>query len=198
MSDERTGAIAALRRHLETRGVDGLLPPLVEAWDEFLGGDAQAMAGHKLQRLEEPRWEPPHLSFLVERHGATVMGSSRAELQRWVVNLETRTASIDESYRRHRQLTKMNPRMDVRPLAQEVAACIAARAYDPRLRWRDADVVHPVLARVIPEQAGVPKQTLQGRRRRFLAALHEELSALGWEPTLENPSHFRYRDSARS
>jgi hypothetical protein len=37
------------------------------------------MTGQKLLgRMEEVVWEPPILSFTVERHGGTVQGSSRA------------------------------------------------------------------------------------------------------------------------
>src|SRR5690348_6585826 len=49
-------------------------------WHEFQGGDG-GMTGEKLLgRMEEVFWEPPVLSFIVERHGRTVMGSSRATL----------------------------------------------------------------------------------------------------------------------
>ena len=54
------------------------------------------MAGHKLiGRMENVEWHPPILTFLIERHGGTVLGSARAELQRWTVDLDRRTATCE-------------------------------------------------------------------------------------------------------
>jgi hypothetical protein len=45
-----------------------------------------------VSRAEELSWNPPILSFTIERHGATARGSSRAELHEWTVNLHEGTA----------------------------------------------------------------------------------------------------------
>jgi hypothetical protein len=59
---------------------------LAEVWDD-LGGDNGGMAGIKLiRRMEQVEWHRPILIFLIERHGGTVLSSTRAELQRmkWI------------------------------------------------------------------------------------------------------------------
>ena len=68
---------------------------LAEVWDD-LGGDNGGMAGHKLiRRMERVEWHRPILTFLIERHGGTVLGSTRAELQRWSVDLDRGTATCE-------------------------------------------------------------------------------------------------------
>jgi hypothetical protein len=37
-------------------------------------------------------WDPPVLSFTIERHSAMGMASTRAELQRWLVDIDRKTA----------------------------------------------------------------------------------------------------------
>src|SRR4051794_5739582 len=74
--------------------LEGLLEP---CWHAFVGSDNGGMEGRKLLgRMEDGAWDPPLLTFTVERHGATVLGSTRAELQKWTVDLEKRTASLVE------------------------------------------------------------------------------------------------------
>jgi hypothetical protein len=58
-------------------------------WKRLPGSYATEMAEWKLDRMENPRWEPPIFRFEIERHGAASLGSSRAEIQTWAVNLET-------------------------------------------------------------------------------------------------------------
>lgn len=72
-----------------------LVRHLRASWDALRGSNQSAMATWKLSRLESPRWEPPLLSFAVERHGAIVGGgSTRAEMQHWVVDPRSGTARI--------------------------------------------------------------------------------------------------------
>lgn len=57
---------------------------LYSSWDEFSGSDAEGTTGYKVQgRMEKIAWEPPILSFQIERHGGTVLGSTRADLHTW-------------------------------------------------------------------------------------------------------------------
>ena len=58
------------------------------------------MRPDKLWRMETPEWKPPLLEFWIERHGSCVMGSTRAELQKWSKDLDQLTASITGSRRR--------------------------------------------------------------------------------------------------
>ena len=110
---------------------------LAEVWDD-LGGDNGGMAGHKLiGRMEHVEWHPPVLTFVIERHGGTVLGSTRAELQRWSVDLDRQTATCECTG--HRQLSPMARRVDVGSIADEVARKITSGEADDRLtlarRW---------------------------------------------------------------
>src|SRR5262245_9543483 len=88
-----------------------LEPLLAACWDEFTGDDG-GMEGHKLLgRMEDVTWEPPVLSFTVERHGRTVAGSSRADLQGWAVNVEKQTIFCEPLG--HPQVRPMQPRLKV-------------------------------------------------------------------------------------
>jgi hypothetical protein len=151
---------------------------LADTWDEFQAGGG--MKAHKLLgRMEDVLWEPPLLTFTIERHGATMLGSSRATLQEWAVDLDTETATFAET--RYRQLRPMSPRLDVRPLAEEVASLILGRAEDDRIHRYEDGRVRVRVGKILPEGSAV-KQTLAARRKRFRAALVERLAAEGWRP----------------
>src|SRR5262249_22158252 len=60
---------------------------LADCWHDFEGADETSMKDLKLTHAEDLSWRPPVLSFTIERHGATVLGSTRAELYQWTVNL---------------------------------------------------------------------------------------------------------------
>ena len=150
---------------------------LAEVWDD-LGGDNGGMAGHKLiRRMARFEWHRPILTFLIERHGGTVLGSTRAELQRWSVDLDRQTATCERTG--HRQLSPMARRVDVGPIADEVAGRIVVGKSDDRLSWLGDGRVRVVMARIFPERSGY-KRTVQGRRRRLREALIERLGLRGW------------------
>lgn len=150
---------------------------LADCWHE-LAGDHGGMEGRKLLgRMEDVAWNPPLLTFTIERHGATVLGSTRATLQEWTVDLEKWTAYCVEA--RSRQVRPIQPRLDVRPLAEEIASLIVSRKEDDRLRWYEDGRVRVLIGKVLPEGSAV-KQTLAGRRSRFWTALAERLEGEGW------------------
>jgi hypothetical protein len=108
---------------------------LATCWHEF-SGDHGGMEGRKLLgRMERVEWNPPILSFNIERHGGTVLGSSRAELQQWTLDIDRRTAACEAVS--HGQLRPMQRRLDVVPLAEGVARLILDRRGDERLKWND-------------------------------------------------------------
>jgi hypothetical protein len=155
--------------------LEGLLG---QCWDEFDGGEAEGMSGSKLcGRMRNVRWDPPRLSFEIERHGGTVLGSSRAERHHWNLDLVSRTAVYSRVG--HRQLRPMAARLDVGPLAAETAACILRRAQDGRLRWRPDGSVQVQIGVILPEMSAA-RQTLAGRRRRFWATLDDLLAQAEW------------------
>jgi hypothetical protein len=129
--EEMTG-LDRLRAHLATTqpgelaDTSDLERPLAASWDEFTG-DHGGMEGYKLLgRIENVTWQPPKVAFTVERHGGTVMGSTRAELQHWEVNVELKTAVIVKCG--HRQLKPMAERVYIKPLVESILAAIAAEA----------------------------------------------------------------------
>jgi hypothetical protein len=156
---------------------------LERCWHLFAGSDLKAMGDHKLRRMEGPLWYPPCLSFEIERHRGTCMGSSRAEVQSWKVNLDTGTAECDKAG--HRQLRKTHPKLEVEPIADDLIGLIVAGRSDARLKWLEAGRrVRILIGKVVPEtdDRGRPlaKDTVAGRRRRMARALEARLRVVGW------------------
>ena len=150
---------------------------LAACWDD-LGGDVGGMKPEKLHnRMEEVEWNPPILTFQIERHGGAVMGSSRAEMQHWEVDIDRQVCLLN--YVGRRQLRPMQPRLNVTPLTEEIARLIEAREQDDRLKWYDDGRVRVLIGEILPETSAV-KETLANRRKRFWAALDDCLR-LGWE-----------------
>ncbi|MCO5102282.1 MAG: hypothetical protein M9885_15565 [Burkholderiaceae bacterium] len=163
---------------------------LAKCWDRFSGSNAEGMNADKLLgRIERPSWDPPSLSFEIERHGGTVMGSSRAELHSWQIDLVEMSASL--SVTGHLQLKSMAPRLDVKALARDVAAAIRIGQPDPRLKWLTGNDVRVLIGEIIPAGSAV-QQTLAGRRKRFWTALDEEVR--GWQ----HEERGRYRKKKES
>jgi hypothetical protein len=130
-----------------------------------------------LCRMENVKWDPPFLSFEIERHGGTVLGSSRAEIQRWTIDLDRCTADCRGGS--YRQIHKRNPPLDVGRIASEIAASIGAGKPDARWRFDRQGRIHVIAGIAIP--ADGPRQTLIGRRKRFRQALCRSLEAIGFK-----------------
>jgi hypothetical protein len=116
----REHPVNGLRRFLdsvgpgEVRDISALKKFLAPCWLCFSGNNVQKMSAGKLRRLERPKWRPPVLEFLIERHGRVAMGATRAELHLWRVNLEQRTAECNAGYG-YRELVKHEVPMHVKP-----------------------------------------------------------------------------------
>jgi hypothetical protein len=67
----------------------------------------------------------PVLSFRIERHGAMGVGSTRAELQNWRVDLDRKTAQCERS-RSYRQALPRAEVVRIEPIARELADSIIA------------------------------------------------------------------------
>ena len=175
--------MSRLRSFLESlkRGpvqIEELLDHLRSAWHLFEGAELSGMEAWKLDPMENPRWKPPRLSFTIERHGGAKLGSSRAELQHWKVDISERSAVISRTG--HRQLRPRDPPLKVEPLAKSVVEAVSAGRDDPRLKWsEDRFTVTIIAGKVIPDDG--PKETVKGRRRRFREALMAEMLGSGWE-----------------
>jgi hypothetical protein len=181
--EQHRSPIQALRDYLVSTSVGAVDEPtelatlLADCWDAFEGSRDEGMAPYKLRgRMERVVWEPPVLRFQIERHGGTALGSTRAERHEWQLNLDSRTATcVSVGYR---QIRPMAPRLDIRSLADEVVRLILMRAADTRLKWRADGSVQVLLGKVLPQEGF--KRTLEGRNKRFHAALDERMEAAGW------------------
>ena len=149
---------------------------LASFWDAIPGALSTSMAARKLSRAENWRWEPPIVSFVIERHGGTVQGSKLAELQSWFFDVERFVAGWGAAG--SRRLQAFSPKLDLSALAAELIALVDKQAGDPRLTWKGIGCVRINVSVVIPDDAA--KQTTQGRRKRFRSALIPLMAAAGW------------------
>jgi hypothetical protein len=157
---------------------------LSECWDEFDGSNEERMEGNKLHgRMKDVSWSHPIISFVIERHGGTVQGSTRAENQEWEVNVEKKKAVCKKG--RFTQVTPPQPILDARPIAEEITQLILNRQEDERLKWNQDGSVRLLIGKIIPEGSAA-KQTVSGRRRRFREAVDELLMNAGWQKIRTN------------
>src|SRR5437773_808275 len=88
---------------------------LAACWHEF-GGDDGGMEGYKLlNRMEAVTWNSPILTFRIDRHGETVLGSTRARRDEWKVDLKLLTTKVKTVGRP--QVRPRQQRLDVKPAA---------------------------------------------------------------------------------
>ena len=185
-------SIEALRSYLISQPVgkleseEQLQNLLIRAWDELDGGADGGMQSHKLKnRIENPTWQPPILSFRIERHGGTVNGSIFAEVQLWEIDCERGTASYDQFKSRRRQVGRRRAGLKVAPLAIEIAKLIKAGTADARLKWISPTEAKVIISTIIPDNCC--EATLSGRRKRFYEALQTELADTGWDKRPNSP-----------
>lgn len=152
---------------------------LSACWKEFDGSNEEQMAGYKLLgRMINVFWNPPVLSFIIERHGGTFLGSTRAERHLWKINIEQKTASCYKVG--YRQVLPRQPRLDVHPIAEEIMQLIVNCQEDERLKWRKDGSVCIKIGKIFPEGSDF-KQTLASRRKRFQEMVDDLLSKAGWQ-----------------
>jgi hypothetical protein len=159
---------------------------VVASWDEFSGSGDTSMASDKILRdagPEEVTWSPPYFSFVIDRHGGTVLGSTRADRQRWTLNLETQTA--DQMRIGHRQLRPNAQKLDVKLLADEVCTVVregpgsASRLVSSGVVvWKNAAELTVFHGKIV---GGEYERTVRGRRKRFRADLKTKMGVIGWE-----------------
>ena len=99
--------------NLERAGVDGVCGLLREAWPDLKGSDQEGMAPYKLteDRIEQPAWEPPVLTFVIERHGGTAQGPCGPICRHGSLDLVP--VQRKPAHQGRRQLRPMSPRLDV-------------------------------------------------------------------------------------
>jgi hypothetical protein len=153
-------------------------------WATLDGGNASSMRAYKLARIESATWNPPYLEFSIERHGQTVMGSSKETVHRWSVNVEKGTAGIIGEKRR--QLYAMDNRLDVKLIAESLADAIVHSKEDERIAFGKDGVVRLKMSEIIPE---TNKQTTAARRATLRDHLSEVLAPHGWKELRPDAYH---------
>ena len=171
------GLNTGLLNDIDTSRVEGFL---AEHWDQLVKDVDGGMQVFKVvDRTEKMEWQPPVLSFKIERHGRTVLGSSRAELQHWQLDTAACVATFNgDSYRQKRP---KNPILDIESIAREIAPLILERREDDRLQWTRNGKVKILWARILGRQS-VPKETLEGWRKRLRKAVLRLIEPQDWVP----------------
>ncbi len=153
---------------------------LMACWDEFDGSDQESMEAHKLARMEQVRWAPPILGFVIERHGGTVMGSTRAELQFWAVDLERSEARAGSGgYRQLHPRQRPMTRRKMTELVSEIVDLVEKQRKDDRVQYHEDGSVRVLVSNVIADEG--PKETVRGRRKRFRKILEELFAEHGYK-----------------
>ena len=115
----------------------------------------------------------------IERHGRTAQGSSRAELQHWQLDTAACVATFNgDSYRQKRP---KNPILDIESIAREIAPLILELREDDRLTMTRNGKVKILWARILGRQS-VPKETLEGWRKRLRKAVLRLIEPQDWVP----------------
>ncbi len=154
---------------------------LMSCWEEFIGSEDSKMEAYKLERMEDPEWEPPILSFTIERHGGAVRGSTRAEKQAWVLDLNERRASnYSVGYK---QIKKRAKSWQAKPVGEELAQKIINGDVDSRLEWlgEGKNKVKVLTPSFVPDYYNGPKETTRGRITRFYNVMGNILCPKGWQ-----------------
>jgi len=116
---------------------------------------------------------------MIERHGGLRLGSSRADLHSWVLNVDQKTAEVTQAGTK--QVRPRQPNMDVHPIAQAIVHLILGHHKDERLQWFPDGHVRILIEKILPELSA-SQQTLKERRKRFRKAIEAPLREAGWEP----------------
>lgn len=157
---------------------------LAEAWPSLRGSRTGGMQPHKIRgRTEDLGWNPPLLTFKIERHGGTVNGSTRAEMQHWCVDVAAHTAEIVSTSRR--QLHAMAKRVNVKGPAAVIAEAILNGQESASLKRYPDGRVKVLISALLPHGDDF-KQTVAGRRKRFRAALEALIKDKGWSEVSTN------------
>jgi hypothetical protein len=167
---------------------------LEDCWHELEGAEVSKMEDRKLLRDDGPQemtWSPPKLSFIIERHGGMVQGSTRAEKQKWNLDIEKKT--VYQSIVGFRQVHPRASTLNVKLIAEEVCKAVQEGPHSKseltvsgKLVWKGDGHLVIKHGKIIPNEGF--QQTIAGRRKRFRTDLQRELDALGWKLMKTGPS----------
>lgn len=192
-SDQCHESVASLIGHLEVLSPGPITDTLTlekllaDIWDLLDGSSEGGMSWYKLiGRIKDPIWYMPHLRFTIERHGAVAQGSSRAELQHWVVNPYDQVAQIDSfSTQQLNEMSKSLTKPELTAMALLVKNAIVGCKQVDFLDWLSKTKFRIAVSELIPT---TNKQTTAGRRKRLRISIKDELQPLGWNET--SPNHW--------
>jgi len=112
----------------------GLIDVLKQAWPHLQGSEINSTEAYKLDRMEQPIWQPPVLTFTLERHGAIVAGGSkRAELHKWVINVEKGTADCSKAGARN--LLPNDKAFPFASTVEELIGIVCECRQHPWIKW---------------------------------------------------------------
>jgi hypothetical protein len=150
---------------------------LADSWAHLDGSSASHMTGKKLwNRMENVHWQPPILSFAVERHVAPA--SSQAVLQHWMVDFHNNTAAITKT--EERTLHRLSLRVSVEEAGDEIARAIIEGSNDDRLEWDEDGTACVVASWVVPKESAF-WHTLGTRRMKLSNYIGHVLADHGWK-----------------
>jgi hypothetical protein len=108
----------------------------------------------------------------------------------WALDLAAEAARLVAADREPLAQPRIQPRLDVRPIAAELATAILRRRRDPRLSWSSGGRVRVVTRVALPASGN---RTLHDRRTNLRAALMQRLSRKGWRAAsmgwIDPPGH---------
>lgn len=169
-----------------------VLAILAKHWPHLPGSSKTAMSAEKLGRIENINWQPPALYFEIERHGAQQFGSTRATMIGWTSNIQACTlVCFPIGYR---QTEPRAAALYVAPIVESVLASVRSGPFSNQgsdaVAWKGENEFRIIIGQLFSGE-GMPKQTLEGRRKRFRRLLTHELAPIGWVPIIGTAGRFR-------
>jgi len=150
---------------------------LMHYWNRFSGSESEGMEGYKLVgRMEYVYCKYPILTFDIERHGDTVLGSKETEIHTWLLDIEFKQATCQK--KGCRQVSQISKPLDVALIVEELTNLILNHQEDPRLKWKKDGSVHVKIGDVVSIGCHA---NLSGRRYHFKKKVDEILLPLGWQ-----------------
>jgi len=150
---------------------------LAQCWPNFTGSGSNGMTAAKIRddRLESTTWNPPCIEFDIERHGGIILGSTRAEIYSWSVDLVTQSAISMQTGRR--QVKQQAPKWFAAPEAQKFADLINKGLKHEGLEWKSPERVRILIDKIIPgsRPASQKDPTKQRRSKQFRTELEKLL-----------------------
>ena len=149
----------------------------MDHWENIPGNDVSSMTSLKLSRISDTTWDPPILTFEIERHGGFVQGSSKSEVQMWAYNTDTQ--SLSANVIGYRQTNPLGNRVATTRLALDIFQSIMKTEDKDGLEWQQDGTIRVSVPIILPA-GDSPKQTIDGRRRRFREELAKRMTDAGW------------------